>query len=238
MKKSLIFAFSLILTFAWSGGARAGVSEMDNDSSMKIHHVHTLLGHAMGMIIEGSALIMNAQMQMAPGYDEMDARRGYINLETGRSLIQGALSGDDMIAMHEAGLEDHADMKNVHRLGRAILDYIEIVEKMQIEVMNEGILDMHHMHMLVNHALSKMANGFNLVTLGNMGMAGDLDDFTVTHGRLMMDEADPIIATVIESQSMKDLHAAGRGPDGDIYMFETHRLIDKAREIINLLESS
>lgn len=238
MKRSMIFTLSLVLVLALVGIPQAGNYDMDNDGAMKIYHVRMLLGHATGMVTEGSNLIMNAGMKMAPGYDEMNARRGQVGFENSKSLIQGALSGDEMVTMHAAGLEDDPRMKKLHQLGESILEYIKIVDRMHIEVMDQGIMDMHHMHLMVSHALSKVADGYNLVTLGNMGMAGDLDHFTVTHGRLMLEEAGPILASVVDSQAMKDLHAAGRGPSEDLFMSETHRLIETAREIIDLFKTS
>jgi hypothetical protein len=238
MKRSLILILSLVLVLTLVGVPQADLSGKDKDTSMKIHHVRMLQGHALGMVTEGSNLIMNAGMKMSPAYDEMDIRRGLTTFDNSKSLVQGALSGDEMMAMHAAGIEDDPEMKELHHLGELILDYIAIVERMHIEVMDQGIMDMHHMHLMINHALNKVADGYNLVTLGNMGMAGDLDRFTIAHGRLMLKEAGPIIDTVVNSQSMKDLHAAGRGPNEDLFMYETHKLIETAQEIIDLLEIS
>jgi hypothetical protein len=236
MTSILRFLLAASIVLGLSGVARADTGKPDEAAAMKLSHVRILVGHAVGMVTEGSNLIMNAGMKMSPGYDEMNTQRGLANFKNSKSLVQGALSGDEMIAMHTMGLEDDPRMKEIHKLGNLILKYITIVERMHVELMDQGTMDMHHMHLMTNHAMNRAADGSNLVTLGGMSMAGDLDKFTVAHGRIMINDAGPILDSVISGQAMKELHATGRGPSEDLFMYETHQLIETAYHIIERLE--
>jgi len=98
------------------------------------------------------------------------------------------------------------------------------------------MMDMHHMHLMINHAMAMAAEGANLVMLGDMKMAGDLDKYTVDHGRMMLKDAKATLAGVTDSKSMASMHKAGKGPKDDPMMAETHKLIETGLKIIDYLE--
>lgn len=68
---------------------------------------------------------------------------------------------------------------------------------------------MHHQHMLMNHGLSMVLDGSNLIMLGGMKMSESLDPLTVEHGKAM-------------------------GPGKDPMMKQTHDMAETAYRIIDL----
>jgi hypothetical protein len=89
---------------------------------------------------------------------------------------------------------------------------------------------------MINHALGMAAEGSNLIMLGQMGMAGDVDTFTIEHGKMMMKDAKTMISEIMDDKAMKEMHAKGVSPEKDPMMKETHRLSELTLKIIDMLE--
>jgi hypothetical protein len=236
MKRALVLVLMIGMFFGFSGQSLADAGGHGKDAVMKMHHVHILMGHAMVMVTEGSNLVMIAGMKMSPATDKMTADHGKKMIENGKAVVQRALSGDEMMAMHKEGMTNDPMMKDTHSLGETILKYIDIVQNMGMSGTDPSMMDMHHMHIMINHALDMAAEGANLVMLGDMKMAGSLDKYTVEHGRMMLQDAKATIAGVSNSKAMTDMHKAGKGPGDDPMMAETHKLIETALKIIDQLE--
>jgi hypothetical protein len=236
MKKLMAVALTLSMALILSGPALADMGGHGKDASMKMHHIHILMGHAVGMVTEGSNLVMIAGMKMSPSTDAMTSDHGKKMIDNGKGVLQRALSGDEMMKMHKEGMKDDPMMKDSHSLGESILKYIDIVQKMNMGSMDKDMMDMHHMHLMINHALAMAAEGSNLVMLGDMKMAGDLDKYTVDHGRKMLQDAKATLAGVSDSKAMMGMHKAGKGPKDEPMMAETHNLIETTLKIIDYFE--
>jgi hypothetical protein len=236
MKKLMAVALTLSMALILAGPALADMVGHEKGASMKMHHIHILMGHGLGMVTEGTNLVMIAAMKMSPGTDGMTGDHGQKMIDNGKSVVQRALSGDEMMKMHKEGMKDDPMMKDTHGLGESILKYIDIVQKMKMDTMDKDMMDMHHMHLMINHALAMAAEGSNLVMLGDMKMAGDLDKYTVDHGRKMLKDAKATLAGVSDSKAMMGMHKAGKGPKDDPMMAETHNLIETALKIIDYFE--
>jgi hypothetical protein len=235
MKQVMIVLLAAIMSISLGGPVLADMGH-GGDAAMKMHHQHILIGHGLGMVTEGSNLVMIARMKMAPGMDRMSLDHGNRMIDSGKGVVQRALSGDEMMKMHKEGLKDDPMMKSTHELGEAILAHVNKVQNMKMGSMGEAMMEMHHMHLMINHALAMAAEGANLVMIGEMKMAGDLDTYTIEHGKMMLKDAKSTIARLSEGQAMKGMHKEGHGPKDDPMMAETHELIESALKIIDLLE--
>lgn len=102
--------------------------------------------------------------------------------------------------------------------------------------MKSGNMTMHHMHMMINHALEMAVEGSNMIMLGKMDMAKGVDEVSVGHGKMMIKHAKDLIKQVMESEAMHELHHGGSSPEGDKMMSYTHDLADSASNHIKLLE--
>ncbi|HAM53008.1 MAG TPA: hypothetical protein DCP92_20775 [Nitrospiraceae bacterium] len=96
-------------------------------------------------------------------------------------------------------------------------------------------MTMHHLHILINHALSMAAEGSNLVMLGQMGMADDADKFSIEHGKTMLKDAHALLDEVFGGKAMMELHEKGIKMSNSM-MAETHKLGEAAAKVIDLLE--
>lgn len=97
-------------------------------------------------------------------------------------------------------------------------------------------MTMHHMHIMLNHAVEMAAKGSNLVMIGQMGMAGEIDAISIEEGKGMIEEAKMMIDKVMKGDTMKNMHLDGITGTNDV-MAHTHQMGDAALKYIELLES-
>lgn len=234
----LVPAMTVSLYFMAAGPARAGMEGMEGHS-MKTHHQHLLMDHGLSMVLQGSNMVMLGQMEMVSALDSISVDHGKKMINNGKKAIEEALSGPAMMKMHGAGHDPKSDsmMKATHDLGESVLKVVDLVEKMDMGSMKgESMMAMHHMHTLINHALSMAAEGANLAMVGQMGMAGDFDPPTVKHGKMMIKNARGLIGEVMEAPVMKEMHGKGKSPDKDPMMGHTHKMTEISYKIIGQLE--
>jgi len=219
--------------------SQAGMKGHEGDAGMKMHHVHIVMNHGLGMVTEGSNLVMLGEMKMTPGIDTLTLDHGKQMIQNGKVIVQRSLSGDEMMGMHKEGQgpDKNPAMKYTHDLGEAILKYIGLVEGMGMGTMDKSMMmEMHHQHIMINHALEMAAEGSNLVMLGDMKMAGSVDDYTIEHGKMMIKNAKSLLGEVTGGKAMTDMHKKGYGPKDDPMMKSTHDLVERALKIIDLYE--
>ena len=230
-----IIVLAVILSFAMLGSASAEeMKHKGHDASMHMHHFHMLMDHGMSMIAEGSNMAMIAQMNMALGVDEKMLHHGHHMMKEGKALIINALNGPEMTAMMKKHGKDPM-MDYTHQLGESMLKVADILEKMSMEDMSGAdMMTMHHMHMMINHALQMAAEGADLIMLGNMGMAGAIDKMTVEHGKEMMKDAKPMVADMMGGKEMMDMHAKGMTMENPM-MAMSHQHGEAAMKVIDLL---
>jgi hypothetical protein len=206
-----------------------------HDASMHMHHFHMLMNHGMSMIAEGSNMAMLAQMKMAPGVDAKMLHHGKYMMKDGKELITRALNGPEMTAM----MKRHAKaplMDYTHQLGESMLKVADMLEKMSMDDMSApGMMSMHHMHMMVNHALQMASEGANLIMLGEMGMAGSVDKMSVEHGKDMLKDAKPMVADMMGGKEMMDMHKQGMTLEKSPMMAISHQHGEAAMKVIDLL---
>jgi hypothetical protein len=203
---------------------------------MAMHHLHMLMNHGLEMVAEGSNMVMLAEMKMASSVDPMTLEHGRHMIKSGKEVIEHALKGPEMQAMHKAGHGDAPLMKYTHELGEAMMTVANMLEKMSMEgPMSGDMMTMHHMHIMMNHALDMAAEGSNMVMLGQMGMAKDVDKYSVEHGKMMLSDARSMLNEVMEGKAMQEMHQKGVKGDNAM-MAETHKIGDAAKKVIDLLD--
>ena len=235
---STVLAVALLLSVGPICSARAEetMHEHGGNASMQMHHLHILMNHGLEMVVEGSNMAMLANMKMAPSLDTMTADHGLAMIKSGKEVIEHALKGSEMQAMHKAGHGDDPLMKYTHELGNAELSVADLLEKMSTEgPMSADMMTMHHMHIMINHVVEMAAQGANMVMLGQMGMAGDIDKYSVEHGKMMLSEAKTMLNDIMVGKAMMDMHQKGV-TKGNEMMADTHKIGDAAKTVIDLLD--
>lgn len=243
MKERMQFfgrAFVLIFALSFVICGSANAQEMKHmhhggGAEMQMHHMHTMITHGLEMVTEGSNLVMLANMKMAPSLDQLTLDHGRQMITSGKELIEHTLNGPEMKSMHKAGHGDDPLMKYTHELGNAMMEYANLVKDMSMKgEMSGDMMTMHHMHILINHAVDMAAEGSNLVMLGHMGMAKGVDKESVEHGKMMIADAGKLLAEVMEGKEMKEMHEKGVRMDNAM-MAETHKIGAAAKKVIDLL---
>ena len=97
-------------------------------------------------------------------------------------------------------------------------------------------MTMHHQHITLNHALNMALTGANTVMLGQMGMAGGIDEIDVEHGRMMLKNAKTLFNDVMSGGHMMKMHKEGTAPESNEMMQYTHKLAEAQLQVITLLE--
>ena len=96
-------------------------------------------------------------------------------------------------------------------------------------------MSLHHMHVMINHAVEMAAEGSSLVMLGKMDMSSEVDNMTIKHGEKMIASAKALIESVVEGDAMKSMHKAGQSKTP--MMAYTHKLAAAAMNYISMLEN-
>lgn len=232
----LMFALSLVI----SGQALAAEMEHMHHGKgmdMDMHHMHIMMDHGLSMVTEGSNLVMLADMKMAPSLDKLTMDHGRHMIANGKEMIENMMSGHEMKSMHKTGHGDDPLMKYTHELGAAMRGYVDIVENMGMEgEMSGDMMEMHHMHLLINHAVNMAAEGANLVMLGQMGMAKGIDKDSVEHGKMMLSDAGKLLNEVMKGKAMTEMHEKGVKMNNEMMAY-THKLGAAANTLIDLLSN-
>ncbi len=82
---------------------------------------------------------------------------------------------------------------------------------------------MHHLHMLINHALQMSAQGGDMQLLGSK------------HGLAMLDKADKLLHRAMTGPEMATMHKQGKANTGAMQM--THDLAESTSELINRMRT-
>jgi hypothetical protein len=103
------------------------------------------------------------------------------------------------------------------------------------DMSSPDMMAMHHMHMMINHAVQMAADGADMIMLGQMGMAADIDKLTMDHGKTMMSDARSMVSEMMEGKEMKEMHAKGMTPEKSPMMGMSHKQAEAAMKVIDLL---
>ncbi|GAV21316.1 hypothetical protein MMIC_P2299 [Mariprofundus micogutta] len=155
--------------------------------TMKMHHIHMLINHALQMAAQGADMNLN-------GVD-----RGPVLLEKSTDLMKRAMSGPEMAQLHKLGNAGKPLMKMTHELADNTTLLIEAMK-----TLSTGSKDKDAIRML-NHAIEVAATGSSLIMLGQQGMAGDIDAVMVNHGQSMLGEASGLLQDVAGTSEYKTL---------------------------------
>ena len=215
-----------------------GVMAMDMESGheMTSHHQHMMLNHALGMVLEGSNLVMLSEMGMSTEVDAMSAEHGTMMIKNGTTMYNEIMSGKEMLGMHHEGKDPMKDpaMAYTHNLAEKELIVMDLLGKMP--KMEKGAdMTMHHQHITLNHALKMALTGANIVMLGKMGMAGGIDEIDIEHGKMMIKEGKALFNDVMSGSKMMKMHEQGTSPESNEAMQYTHKLAEAQLQVITLL---
>jgi hypothetical protein len=237
-KTALCSGALLIASFLAPSGPldAAGKNGEASTAAMKLHHLQIMMNHGLSMSTEGSNLVMIAGMNRTPALDPAALRHGQEMIGNGRVVIRRSREGPEMKSIMEGKLAESPGRVYTHDLGEAMLAVLNILEKMDMAHMQSPETVMiHHMHILLNHALQMAAEGSSLIMIARMGMVEDVDSFSLAHGKKMMARARDLFNETMKGKVMMDLHRKGYTPGKAPLMKMTHELAEAEWKVMELL---
>jgi hypothetical protein len=240
--KFLVLAISVSLLTMFFGCETMGMKKSSGSGmaheghGMTMHHQHQTMNHALGMILQGSNLVMLGQMGMVSEIDSFTVDHGNMMMNNGSDLWKKMMSGDVMMKMHAAGTtpEDDPSMGYTHKFAEAQLKVITLLKKHAD--MKRHTMTMHHQHIMMNHALKMALEGSDLTMTGQMGMAPGVDEVSVAHGKKMRKAAWDMLNEVLSGNAMMKMHEGGMKPTSDKSMEFTHELGSAIMQVMSLLD--
>jgi hypothetical protein len=214
----------------------AGKNGKESTVEMKLHHLHIMMNHGLSMATEGSNLVMIAGMNKTPALDPAALHHGQEMIGNGRAVIRRSLEGPEMESIMKGKLGESPGMRYTHDRGKAMLAVLKILEKMDMAHMQSPeTVNIHHMHILLNHALQMAAQGSNLIMIAQMDMVEDVDSFSLEHGKKMTARAHDLFNETMKAKVMMDLHRKGYTPGKAPLMKMTHELAEAEWRVMELL---
>lgn len=201
-----------------------------------LYHLAIMMNHGLILVLDGSSMEMLAEMKMAPGIDRISRMEAKRLFKDGKNLVKRSLSGDEMLGLHEKDIKNDPRMKKTHELGEAMLKIINILENMDLRDIDRT-MELHHMHIMLNHSLKKASEGANLMMLGDMDVAAGAAEFASDSGRKILGKARELLAEIADSSAMKKMHRAGMTPEKSTQMHATHEFIEYALKIMDIQEN-
>lgn len=235
-KKNLVM-LSLLICLSFFGLARAVSFDPEETISLetRVHYLNTMMNNGLIMSMEGSNLSMLAGMNMAPAIDQQTSERGEELMRRGKRLVEEALTGPDMVDIYVSGSKDYPAVRDIRSLGDYILKAAYSLDNMYEDAMtNEDVMTIHHMHVLINNALSAAAEGANMIILGKLDLAGRAN-LSVQHGKEMLKEARVILLDLLTGEAMQNMHRRGFTVADHKSMLHTHEHIHNGLKIIDKL---
>jgi hypothetical protein len=227
----------LVAVYVMVGISSVQAQEAEKKAQMTLHHLHvSMLNHGLEMAAQGANLEMISTMEMDPNVkpelESITLQHGRNMLALGKELIQRAMQGTTMKALHKESGTSGKTMQYTHNLGNAMLEVVDYLDKMHLNFPTDKAMSLHHMHLALNHALVMAVEGSDLIMLGQMGMSPKVDDFSIEHGKGMISDAKSIWKKTVEGKAMEHL----MGNEKSDLMERTHKLGDAVEKVLDLLE--
>ncbi|MFN7982414.1 MAG: hypothetical protein U0Q11_11190 [Vicinamibacterales bacterium] len=211
--------------------AQAPAAAPAHDAAMDMHHLHGLMAHGFEMALEGASLKMLGDMKMAGAVDTTAVSHGDAMMTEGKALIDKAINGPAMGAMHMANASDPV-MLYTHDLAKAMNAVIDQFQQMPApEPKDTKAMAMHHMHIALIHAALMASQGASLKMTAAMKMSDAVDQEASTHAAAMLTHARALYEETMNGDAMKQVHATAAGDA----MAATHAMGDTVSTVIDAL---
>ena len=135
----------------------------------------------------------------------------------------------------ELGFKEHPLMVTARELGETMLELMDVLESMKMDQMDDEMMDMHHMHLLINEGLEDVVQGSNMIMATLLSSIPEIDQFLQNHGRNMVKDGRAIIVGMIESETYMNLKQKEKTPGENSFASQTKRCADLSLKIADIL---
>jgi polyhydroxyalkanoate synthesis regulator phasin len=233
-----VLLLGLVFIMALSLSANPGFAlDTESRNDMSSHQLDMALNHALGMTLEGYNLVMLGSMDITTGVDELSVEHGTMMKKNGTAMWNQIMSGSAMQSFHHSGKKPLKDpgMAYTHELGEKQLVIFSLLDEMSSLEKGPG-MEMHHQHVMLNQALKMALMGANSIIMGEMGMAKDVDEIAVEHGRMMLKNARALFNDIMSGMTMMNMHKRGMTPESNALMKYTHMLAEAELQVLTILD--
>ena len=225
-------AFSLI--FILHGELRA-----EFDKNKDYHSAHMLMNYGLNMIADGSSLIISTNMDIKTTLVQQPINYGKETINLGKSFVERALKGPDMVEKHVQNEDDKNDMMlATHKLGQLMLQVAYSPEIFESDLLKDS--EIAHNLLVIQleayNALMMSAQGSNMIMTGQTGSSEKyLNRFFIDQGTTMIGNSREVIFDLLHGEEMKTFANKNLNPrEKELYEYTRRQLINSV-DIINLL---
>lgn len=225
-------AFSLIIVL--SAQLRA-----EFDKNRDYHSAHMLMNYGLNMIADGSNMIISADMDIKTTIAQNPINYGKETIDLGKSLVERALKGPDMVEKHMQNKDAESNMMlATHNLGKLILQasYSPEIFESNLLKNSEVAHNLLVIQLEANNALMMSAQGSNMIMTGQSDLSEKyINRFFIDQGRAMIGNARELIFELLHGEEMKNFaNKSLLQPEKELYEYTRKQLINSV-DIINLL---
>ena len=201
---NIFLALSLIITL--SAELRA-----ESDKNRDYHSAHVLMNYGLNMIADGSSMIISTDMDIKTSVVQNPINYGKETIDLGKSFVERALKGPDMVEKHVQKNDEESDMMlATHKLGQLMLQAVYSPEFFESDLLKNSEIA-HNLLVIqleANNALMMSAQGSN---------------------------AREVILDLLHGKEMKKISNDSLNPsEKELYEYTRKQLINSV-DIINLL---
>ena len=225
-------AFSLIIIL--SAQLRA-----EFDKNRDYHSAHMLMNYGLNMIADGSNMIISADMDIKTTIAQNPINYGKETIDLGKSLVERALKGPDMVEKHMQNKDAESNMMlATHNLGKLILQasYSPEIFESNLLKNSEVAHNLLVIQLEANNALMMSAQGSNMIMTGQSDLSEKyINRFFIDQGQAMIGNARELIFELLHGEEMKNFaNKSLLQPEKELYEYTKKQLINSV-DIINLL---
>jgi hypothetical protein len=231
--RPLVFGFIVAVTGSGVASAESTLAKEIGDTTMALHHLHSLMNHALRMVLQGGNLVILSEMAKAPGADITPEEHVRAMFDNGKILLQRAMMDEEMKAIHARGA-DAKLMRYTHALGEAMQKVVASLDKISMPRPEKKGVALQHLRMDLNQALMMATEGSNIIMSGREGMTPKVDKAFIEHGQAMLTEARKLWQVNTEEKGMQDLMRPGQSAESAATMTGIHELVEAGTKVLDL----
>lgn len=227
-----VAAVLLLLSFPLKASAQFRQPE---DDSTRIHRLHVLMNHGLIMFLDGINMRMVSNMKMSTSFDDESEEYASHGMAKGRKAIELALRGEQNEILVEQGFGDHSLMKTTRELGDTMLQLLNVLENLQTGKITPALMEIHHMHLLINKRLENVVQGSNMIMTTLLASIPQIDQYIENQGWIMVKEGKTLIADITQSEPYKRLQKAENSSRENPLFAQTRQCADLSLKIADIL---
>ena len=225
----------LVVTVLGCGVARAGspLAKDIGDTTVALHHLHSLMNHALRMSLQGANLVILSELAKLRRSDIPPEQHVRVMQEQGKALLQRVSMDEEMKAIHARGA-DAKLMRYTHALGEAMQNIVASLEKMHAPRPENLNIAFQHLRMDLNQALIMATEGANIIMVGRLGLTPKVDNASIEHGQAMLSEARKLWQANTEGKAWRELMRPRSGDEYAAMRAPMQELIGAGKKVLDL----